>query len=125
MDNGNRRALLVRLSPGVSQETYPSSKQNPVIEHFILTHRLVGGSIYPIVSEWPLDVYILLPLYDIDREITELSKADYEMASWGELYRTEKDAKKMVSRFSRTFRLRRKWSIRGLIRNVMMPRWWW
>ena len=124
MDRETRHALLVRISPGVSQEEFPSSEQKPVIEYFILTQRFQGTSIYPIVSGWPLYVYILLPMYDTGREITILSKADYEMASWGELYRTEKDARKTVSRFSRGSRPRREWTILGLIRNAIEPRWW-
>jgi hypothetical protein len=84
---GNRRdALLVRIAPPLEGDSRTSGADEVVL---VPRHR--EASLFP-VNEWPLYVYVVIPLVDIRQQSYVLSESNSAIAAWAELYRSQEDA---------------------------------
>jgi len=84
--------LLARVDPPISNRARGGNYSN--IDLVLLVTRHKGTSLFP-VSEWPLSVYVVRPLVNVeDRD--SLSPDEFENIAWAALYRTEQDAKRQA-----------------------------
>lgn len=80
-------AILVKVEPPVVGQDFGSADD---IDVLLVTPRTEGGQLFPI-SEFPLFVYICLPITDLTSS-TNVATDDVTVIAWGELYRTAEDA---------------------------------
>jgi hypothetical protein len=84
-----KECALVRLSPGVVGQDFNVGAE---IEQFILANRHGGATLFPI-KRFPCFVHIArLLIESVDRDV--ITKDDVEVIPWGELYRSQSDAKR-------------------------------
>lgn len=82
--------LLVELDPPLIGQHYGLGEQDA--HHVIVATRHKGASLFPI-NEWPVFVYVLLPLTGNVEERDRIHPAEYQNIAWAELYQTEEDAR--------------------------------
>jgi hypothetical protein len=82
--------LLARIDPPISNREHGGNYSN--IDLVLLVTRHKGTSLFP-VSEWPLSVYVVRPLVNVeDRDSLNLD--EFENIAWAALYRTEQDVQR-------------------------------
>lgn len=82
--------LLIRIDPPLVGQNYGCGARD--IDLLLVAPRHEGGSLFPI-NEWPIYVHIARPLIDNAEKCDSLHPNEIESIAWGELYRTEEDAR--------------------------------
>ena len=81
--------LLMRICPPLPRNSYGLEKD---IDLILVAPRHQGSSLFRI-NRWPVYVHVARFLID-DPEVCEgLQDGDFKSIAWGELYRTEEDAR--------------------------------
>lgn len=82
-------ALLVRIRPAFEGSRYALSGQD--VDEVVVASRLPEAGLFPI-AVWPLQVLVARPLTTTRRK-RRFRAAELEAIGWGQLYRTELDAR--------------------------------
>ena len=87
---GRRHDLLMaRIDPPLPPLEY---RDNLTINLVLLATRHRGASLFPI-NEWPVYVHVARPLVDNPESRDKFLEGEFTSMLWGELYRTEHDAR--------------------------------
>lgn len=73
---------LVEVDPPIESYFYDTARD---IRYLILASRFEGSWLFPVVSEWPLYVYICLLKEKDKPENDEISSKDFTILDWGEI----------------------------------------
>jgi hypothetical protein len=85
--------LAVKISPVILGQPYGMGAND--ISEVVLATRHAGRSLFP-VNEWPLYVYVCRIINDGAYRLGKASAKDLEIMFWGEIYRIEDEARKVV-----------------------------
>jgi len=90
--------LLIRVSPPVIGQPYGLGAKD--IEYLVVCTRFKGDTLFPI-NDWPAHVHIVWPRGDdiISRDV--IHNDELHSMAWGELYRTEEEARNSVEPIAR------------------------
>jgi hypothetical protein len=80
-------SLLVRVDPMCSGRNY--GLDTAEIPLLILSPKYQGGLLFPI-NEWPLDVYIYLPMVASPELRVVLEQSEFKKIAFGEIYLKDK-----------------------------------
>jgi hypothetical protein len=73
---------LVEVEPPIESRIYDTTKE---LQRLILASRLEGSSIFPVVSEWPLYVYICVLNGENEPEGDAIDSKDLVILDWGKI----------------------------------------
>ena len=82
--------LLIRIEPPLLGQKYGLGGRD--IDLVLVATRHQGASRFPI-SEWPVYVHVARPLINAPEARETIHPNEYQSIAWGELYRTEDDAR--------------------------------
>jgi len=86
---------LVSIDPPIIGQKYGLGGKD--ITEVILASRLEGDTL-SIINNYPMAVYVFLPLKDIIINSDELKDDDIELIAWAEIYQNEEGARKATQR---------------------------
>ncbi len=86
-----KKAIAAKLSPPIIGQNFGFGGND--IEYVVLTHRHEGEPVYPI-KNFPCFVFVCcLESGERTDELKSVRSDDLKILAWGELYRTEEDAR--------------------------------
>lgn len=83
--------LLIRVAPPLIGQRHGLKDRDPDI--LIVATRHHGDSLFPI-KHWPVFVHIMLPRVAQPQAKNNIAEDEYELIAWGELYKSEQDARR-------------------------------